>query len=432
MNSEQKLNILILHAQWNNRGDEAAVRAMIDSLCSKLPIKQMEIMLLPQKFSQFPYNDIETIALYPSGVKAHLDSILTLITMGKLSFMRSGRKFIRSIDEADVIIHAPGGPLIGDLYTNNLSGYSYLYRLIFARIIKNKPVFLYAPSIGPFLNRNMNIIRKFLLKKIDPIILREEISAKYLKEQLGLNSLVTVDSAFQNTIPSTYLNRYNNISQILDLLEQERVIGITITDLKWHPRYKNQEGLYEKINKSFAEFITFLINRDGFILLIPQIFGENSDVPLLKYFKNLNENRICILPENIDSYAQQLIISKLFCTVGMRYHSNIFATKGKVPFISISYEHKMDGFMKKIGLQELLIDINDISANRLITKYIYIEHNYNKIKEQLERKSLQLKLESQKTTEIIIKKLNSNGIGDFDADDLSKSNNYTAKLEWKK
>jgi len=346
--------------------------------------------------------------------------------------MRSGRKFICSIDEADVIIHAPGGPLIGDLYTNNLSGYSYLYRLIFARIIKNKPVFLYAPSIGPFLNRNMNIIRKFLLKKIDPIILREEISAKYLKEQLGLNSLVTVDSAFQNTIPSTYLNRYNNISQILDLLEQERVIGITITDLKWHPRYKNQEGLYEKINKSFAEFITFLINRDGFILLIPQIFGENSDVPLLKYFKNLNENRICILPENIDSYAQQLIISKLFCTVGMRYHSNIFATKGKVPFISISYEHKMDGFMKKIGLQELLIDINDISANRLITKYIYIEHNYNKIKEQLERKSLQLKLESQKTTEIIIKKLNSNGIGDFDADDLSKSNNYTAKLEWKK
>ena len=408
MKLNKGLNILIINAHWDNRGDEAAIRAMIDSFRSDLPINNMKIMIFSQNVTQFPYADIELVDLYPSGIIAHLDSILTLITFGKMSFTCSGRKFINAVNEADVIIHAPGGPGIGNIYGKGLAGYHYLYRLLFSKVIKNKLVFLYAPSIGPFSKNASNIIRKFLLKKIDPIILREDISARYLKEQLGLDSLVTIDSAFQNDIPNAYIDKYaDSISHILNTIENKKVVGITITDLKWHPVYRDYTQLSEKIMNSLSETIEFLISRDYTILLIPQLFGEQSDVPLLENFRKINKEQIFILPEYIDSYAQQVIISKLFCVIGMRYHSNIFSAKGNVPFISIYYEHKMKGFMENIGLAELLINVEEINAGEIIDKYLYLEQNYGFIKNVLEKWNPQLKQKSKMTTEIIIEKLNS-------------------------
>ncbi len=89
----------------------------------------------------------------------------------------------------------------------------------------------------------------------------------------------------------------------------------------------------------------------------------------------------------------------------MRYHPNVFATKGNVPSICIYYEHKAKGFMDKVGLTDLMIDVEEISASKIIDKITYLEDNYNTIKELLKKRTPQLKEESQKTTEIIIEKL---------------------------
>ena len=260
--------------------------------------------------------------------------------------------------------------------------------------------------MGPFSGMLRNLIRKFVLKRSSAIILREEISSKYLKEQLGLDSYVTLDSAFQNDIPDEYIGKYNNISEILNIIENEKVVGMTLTDLKWHPVYRNYNGLSEKIMHSLPDVIRYLISKGYVILLIPQLFGEQDDVSLLESFCELNKKKIFILPTDIDSYAQQVIISKLFCVIGMRYHPNIFAAKGNVPSICIYYEHKAKGFMEKLGLTDLTINVEDISASKIIDKFTYLEENYNAIKEQLKKRTPQLKEESKKTTEIIIGKLN--------------------------
>lgn len=56
----------------------------------------------------------------------------------------------------------------------------------------------------------------------------------------------------------------------------------------------------------------------------------------------------------------------------MRYHSNIFSAKQLTPFISITYEQKMLGFMKESGLEEYCIDVNELNADILWKKLIIL------------------------------------------------------------
>ena len=411
LNFKKVYNILILHAHWGNRGDEAAIRAMIDSLKEKFPIKKIKIMIMVKSIDWFPYNDIEIIPFYPFPKIYYLDALLTLATFGKFSFTKKGKSFLKAIDGADFIIHAPGGPAIGDLYSGKLYDFPYLYRLLLGKVFKKKPLFFYAPSMGPFSGKIRNFIRKFILKRADAIILREEISAKYLKEQLGLDSYITADSALQNEIPENYIQKYMDnpeVSRIWETLKKKKVVGMTITDLGWHLKYKNNFALQERIINSLIEASKYIINKNYKIILIPQLFDESHErweISLLKKIREIDKRKIFLLPIEVDSYAQQIIISKLFCVIGMRYHPSIFAAKNKTPFIPICYEHKIEGFVKKLGLEELMIDIENIDAIKIIDKFNYLEKNYAPIKRFLNKRVPDLVIKSRRTTEIILEKL---------------------------
>ncbi|MBM3211256.1 hypothetical protein FJZ33_03485, partial [Candidatus Poribacteria bacterium] len=319
LGDNKRLNILILYAPWNNRGDEAAIRAMIDSLRAELPVSKMSVVMTCENVPQFPYDDIEIMKspLLAIGkpvqagyslvisILDYLHTLSMLFTFGKLSFTRAGREFIKAVDEADVVIHAPGGPDMGDLYGHKLLGDTFSLReLIISKVFKNKPFFFYAPSMGPFSRGFLNFARRPLLKRADAIIVREEISAKYLKEQLGLDSYVTMDSAFQSDIPEDYVSQYTTLSEILNIIENERVIGITMTDLKWHPAYRKCIG--DKIKNSFVPLIQYLITQGYAILLIPILFGERleeQDVSLLEdtysSIQKEKQERIFLLPSDI-------------------------------------------------------------------------------------------------------------------------------------
>ncbi|HUU64053.1 MAG TPA: polysaccharide pyruvyl transferase family protein [Dehalococcoidia bacterium] len=406
------MKILILHAHWSNRGDEAAIRAMIDSLRAELPVEKMWIMIVGLS-EQFPYGDIEMLELYPTWLGLarlveRLDAVFNMLTFGKFSLTRRGRRFIRAVNEADVVIHAPGGPTIGDL--NAMGDLGYLYRLLVAKVFKKKPLFFYAPSMGPFSGRLRNRARKFVLRRADATILRDEISYGYLRDQLGLEAWVTLDSALQNDVSEDYIQRYDNLKDTLELLEGKKTVGMVVTNLKWHPRYRHSEGLAENIMACCSEIVNYLLEKGYSILLIPQMFGKHPviqgmDIRLLERIREKSKGQVYICPPNVDSYGQQVLISKLFCLISMRYHPVVFAVKGNTPFISIYYEHKAEGFARKVGFTDFMLNVEDISAGEIINRFEVLEQNYDTVKERLIAINPLLKEESRKTTRIIVDKL---------------------------
>jgi len=401
------MNILIINAHWGNRGDEAAVRAMIDSLRERVPIDRMSIMLLSPRAESFPYSDVEILRYYPwlPAPLYRIDALLTILTLGRLSLTGRGRRFLRALGRADAVIHAPGGPAIGDLYSGNWFGHSYLYRLLMAKVVRRKPFFFYAPSMGPFTSKGLNRLRKFLLKRADLITLRDEISAGYLRDQLGLDATVTLDSAFQNEVPASYLDRYDGIEDIRRVIERGRTVGMVITDLRWHPTHSRAPGLADRIMRSSAEIAARILEKGYTLLLLPQLFGEQDDAPLLERIRALDPERIMMCPPHVDAYGQQALISRLHTMVSMRYHPSIFAAKGNVPFISICYEHKARGFARAAGLSDFALDVEDMTAQAVLDRFDALERDHDLLTRRLAGLNPVLRERSRETTRLIVEAL---------------------------
>ena len=401
-------NILIIHAHTENRGDEAAVKAMIAAIKEKEPDANICISYNGPTF--YPnMNNVKEICRFPkiASKLAQLDFFLILMTKGKLSVTKEGREFINEVKKADIVLHAPGGPSIGDIYEE--FEWLYLKRL---HLIKKMGVhyMFYEPSMGPFKSEKRNKQRKIILQGAEKIVLRDPISLKYVNEFLGENkALLALDSAFQNNIDENiYGKLFDGYKELNDFMAMhKKCIGITITDLLWHPKHRNNKTLLSKIEESFKKNIEKLTSEGYGIVFIPQLYGKQDDEKLMNGYR-INENCFTITSksEKYDSQFQQYVISKLYAVIGMRYHSNIFSAKQCTPFISISYEQKMRGFMKESGLEEYCIDIDELNDSVLEEKFEYLVDTYDDYLDKLKILKPEFKNKSHITTDELFKTLN--------------------------
>ena len=399
------MKIVIINCHWDNRGDEAAIRAMIDELRVKYPSADIYVQRALGEFGSFPENEhVKVLPPFPiGGKKRRIQEQISIETKGKINLTSGAKAFYKAINGADIVLHAPGGPSIGDIY---MPQETIKLRRLLAVKKAGVPYAFYAPSMGPFKNAERNPVRKEILEGASLICLREDISAKMVKEFVPLtNPIVTLDSAFQHDIDiNENEKKFNEYTELKDFVGNgQNVIGITITDLQWNSLYKGDGKTKENIRETFTEFIKKITGVGYKVLFIPQLFSEANDYVYMKSFAIQN---CYVMSDKYDCYFQQFIISKIKAVVGMRYHSNIFSAKMGTPFVSVSYEQKMQGFMKKAGLLEYCLPISELSANSLSNKFEGMMSNYDKYKSLLAIKKAEFKKESSKTTELFCQILN--------------------------
>lgn len=412
------MNILIFAANWYNRGDESAIRAMIDEIRYSYPKCKIKIHFGSMNVFKIPYPDIEIIPRFFNVQRRYvLERIfykISVCTQGKINLMPATKttsksnnknalaKFVAAVKWCDLAIYAPGGPNIGDLYRT----YTLLDCLDIIRK-NNKPYVFFAPSMGPFRQYKKRIAS--LLRGAEVICLRENISTGYVKELVpDITVNVTLDSAFQHEIDREYykkqLNEYKDLNAFLQ--KYDKVIGITITDLQWHSKYSTPE-IKEKIQFAFTGFIEFLKEQGYGVVFIPQLFGEHGDKNYMSQFAVDN----CFVVDDLhDCYFQQYLISLLYAVVGMRYHSNIFSAKMGVPFVSVAYEQKMKGFTEKVGLSDYCFSIEDLTAENLVLHFKKLEQNYSQYKSFLNTIYTICKDESYSTTKYVIDLIEKKGL----------------------
>lgn len=398
------MNIFIIHCHTANRGDEAAVHALVDELNCIYSDLQITLALRGDtKYPNMPSNVTMINQFMIYGKKSLFAHKISMFTRGRINLSKRENEFIKYVKAADIIIHAPGGPSIGDTYYAAEPTYLFSYDLI--QMLKKK-YFFYAPSMGPFQDAKRNIWRKRILEKAEAIVIRDPISAEYIQEAFpDLKVDVTLDSAFQHDID--YENNRIKLQEYLELKnffnEHDKCVGVTITDLQWHPIYSKNPAVRENIIFVFEEFLKQLESQGYGIIFIPQLYGNGNDSILMSKFVR-NRNNYFIIPDNdakYDTYFQQYLISKLYAVVGMRYHSNIFSAKMGTPFISISYEQKMSGFMNKMGLQEYCIALKELTYERIVERFGLLTDHYDTYKTFLVDSHDKMKKEAYRTTTIL-------------------------------
>jgi colanic acid/amylovoran biosynthesis protein len=375
------MNIVIPNAHWNNRGDEAAHRALWGELRKLYPEATVKVLIKDRKsVEQFP--DIPGFSAEALQFKAPVWEIwVAALSRGILGFNSVLKRSVQLLASADLIIYPPGGAVISDRFFWGKQ-MEYLLPFLCARLY-GIPMVVASPSIGPFDDRPVRRVRKWLLETPRAFCVREDISKRYL-ESIGVNERVTVsmDLAFLDDVDVAVQEKlFDGYTELRDFLAMHnKVVGITISDFKWHVQLGKDGELAARVREAFTGFITWLTGHGYGVLLIPQLFGNQNDIDYLRLF---SAPRVFLMSEDYDTYFQQFVVSRLYAVVGMRYHSNIFAAKMGVPFLAIPYEEKMKGFLESSEMTDLTCELDQLSSDILVQRLACLESSHAALQEKL-------------------------------------------------
>lgn len=357
------MNITLINQPTKNRGDESAHRSLVRTILEKEPsiiltvlffgvdndtIKQMRVKSEKVKYISVPsHRGISRLFKYSIIYK--LEWLLVL-------FHPFVRKYLGVLKQADKIVNAPGGICMG-LFQN----WEHVFWLRMARKMK-KPLAYYSRSFGPFLTstKHDRIFKRAsieLLQYFDFLSIRDAKTME-IADKLHLRYVSSIDTAFLD-IPKIIVT--NEIKRITDL---EYIVFVP-NSLKWQPHYRHIDQC--EIDKFYISIIEYLKTDypEKKIIMLPQLFnrGQYGDNLYFETLKSKCESEnVITLPDTFSSDEQQYIISKSDLVIGSRYHSVVFAINNCVPFIALSYEHKMAGMLKILKMEEQLVDLTMIGT----------------------------------------------------------------------
>lgn len=305
-------------------------------------------------------------------------------------------KKLQEYCNADIILNT-GGDVLTEDYGFTFSHFS---NLLFA-ILLDKPVIICAESIGPFRNGWTLCIVRYVLNGVKLITVREERSLKHLQE-IGVNKppiYVTADVAFMLEPPPD--------QRIKEILTKEGIdesmprIGISASKIISNygfPELKSREDKYNEYVKLMSKVINYLVETlNATIVFVPHVIGlgeDNDDRTvaddICKSIKN--KDKIISIKEEYTPEELKGIIGQCDLFIGARMHATIASTSMHVPTVAIAYSDKTQGIIGKMLEQErYVLDIKDLSYDKLILKIYNAWMNRDEIKKNLEIKIPEIK-----------------------------------------
>lgn len=372
--------VVIINQPLNNRGDEAAHKALVRTLLRELPDAIIQVPYPSRvKKNIRPFIVQHERAEYiPVSFYKGILPMQRLITHRQWMWLTkihpALRKYVQLMREADWVVNAPGGICMG-----GFQNWNHLMFLMMARHCKTRIAY-YGRSIGPFPvataeNQLFRDLSYSLLKSFKFISLRDSKSETFAKE-IGFDYFSTVDTAFldfpQVDIPG----------EIREFIGDHPYMVMVPNLLIWHYFYKGRISK-ETVIDFFKRVASIIMEQypELCIVMLPQThdYGtyEGDDIHIFREISMaINDRRVKVIPDTCNSDIQQCIIRQARFVVGARYHSVVFAVNNNVPFVALSYEHKIAGMLETLGMAERFIDIThslDNEDNIVSTLQIFKE-----------------------------------------------------------
>ncbi len=372
------MKILIVNQPLNNRGDESAHKALVRRIRKEYPSATIGVLWInanEDSVRQFSLSDCNVDYINIRGIKGV--SGLTKYAMIREYFWLlylhpTTRKIMHIYKKYDWIICAPGGICMG-----GFQNWNHMLMLQLARQTKKKLVY-YSRSFGPFPtettdNRCFKKLSLQMLNYFSFLSIRDK-KTEALADELKMSYVSTVDTAFLDS-PKVKLT-----DEIKEGIGIAPYVVFVPNLLIWHYHFKNLikkddvleffKCIYEVIKKKYPKHT---------IVMLPQTFNhgtyEGDDIYFFNELKKyIGDNTIVVMPDTLSSDEQQTIIADSECMIGARYHSIVFAINNAVPFIALSYEHKIAGLLETLDKLDCMIDISSglessIIVSRLVSEF---------------------------------------------------------------
>lgn len=282
----------------------------------------------------------------------------------------SEKEAIKILADADLVVGVGGGYIREEAGLLKVIDLILTLRMLFLSCLMGKTTVLYSQSIGPFGNSMQEKLAGCILRRMQLIETRESISAALLRK-MGVKEdrlLESVDAAFlvrkQMDMPLELPEAFKEIKRDF----AGPLVGVTAR--KWLDA--KAQDVFEK---EMASALDQIVQRyDARIVFIPQTtvvrHQDDDRIVQKRIFDQMLEKESAIFLDG--AYAHQMLLGiygGLDLLIGTRFHSAIFALTGRVPALVIAYEHKAEGIMKDLGLQDWVIGIKEVDAVSVVNRF---------------------------------------------------------------
>ncbi|WP_290765899.1 polysaccharide pyruvyl transferase family protein [Fibrobacter sp. UBA4297] len=380
--------LLIVNQPLNNRGDEAAHKALIRTLLREIANVEIRVLFVdcysPDGMRQFTIKSPKVKYINITSFWWHSQIGPGALKNG-LYFLWKFHPTTHDIKKqykwADYVICAPGGICMG-----GFQDWNHLYFLQWAKFC-HKPLIYFARSLGPFPTETSDNIL-FKKKSIEMLKYFSFLSIRDQKSEQILDNL-NLKISYHSTTDTAFLETPNvDLPYELKLLIKGKKYIIFVPNLLlWHYAYKNK-GSKEQLIDFYANIIknTLEIHSNYSILMLPQTFDNtNEDENDINFFREIankvNDHRVMITADCYSSDIQQTLIKGAYFLIGARYHSIVFAINQGIPFIALNYEHKMEGLLNKLNINNCGISLKNIfkNADSILDEFKTKISNINKL-----------------------------------------------------
>jgi len=338
------MKILITNIWGNNRGDEAQADALIAHIINEQIKPEISCFLANDKSLEIN-NPIKKLPFITSELLGN-----DFITRDDLYYNLCER--VVAEDKYDLFIEAPHGPDIGDLYTNRLN-----YGVSAGRLAKHLsiPIHFAASSYGPFLKDIP--YRKEVLSYSNSIVAREPLSYEYLVNyvpELRDKIHLGIDWVFASN-EADFIYSHNDIfMKEQTILQSEDYIGATINPVPIRRIINdNKKETNACNNDELASFFDKVIELSkmklAFFSHIYPIDSKNITIIVNKMKHNKD---VHIINQSIKWFDIVKLMKHLKFFISFRYHPTIFAIKAQIPFTCVMNQHKTEGMLRMLGLEE--------------------------------------------------------------------------------
>jgi polysaccharide pyruvyl transferase WcaK-like protein len=211
-------------------------------------------------------------------------------------------------------------------------------------------------------------LMRLIANRVDLITLRDEDSRQFLYK-LGVTCppvIVTADPVFSLEPEESDQTIIKNLLSALGIANSP-MVGVAVR--KWQAL----EGYQTRL----AKLLDDLAARGYQIVFVPMAYPD--DILESRVIAKLMHHNSIVIDKHLNSREHLALIAHLDLMIAMRLHALVFAASRGVPFAGISYDPKVDAFLKLFGLSPLAEDwiemksqvdqlLNDVSIQNTISR----------------------------------------------------------------
>ncbi|MFA5535728.1 MAG: polysaccharide pyruvyl transferase CsaB [Bacillota bacterium] len=301
------------------------------------------------------------------------------------------KEVVKTISQGSLIILG-GGSLFQDI-TSQKSLFYYSGIVLLAKLLRKK-VFFYNQGVGPVTRNLSKRLLKWVFNKVDLITVRDAASKELLLE-IGVAEpeiLVKADAVlgiYAQEMERKQGLRYLEKNGLVLGEKDSPVIGISVRDWRDYQGYK----------KALAFVGDELVKKGYQVVFLPFHFPD--DIAPSREIANLMKEQATVIRDQLGVVEMLGALSGLQLLIGMRLHSLIMASVMEIPVVGISYDPKVDAFMKLLG-QPLAGRVETLDGELLMKEVWHILLKRDEVLEGLRESLSGMRMEARDTARLAL------------------------------